>query len=103
MSSSKYGTAADSSLTGGSKYEDISNKYSPRSTREDDGDSISRYSKRSTGDEDYGFSRRSIKSKTSIDRGDEDSYSYTRKIKSYGDSEGISRVKIRQRYEFCFA
>ncbi|XP_044758879.1 obscurin isoform X8 [Coccinella septempunctata] len=91
LSSSKYGTATDSSFTGGSKYEDISNKYSSRSKLEGDEDSsISRYKRRSlaTGDEDYGFSRRSIKSKSALDKGDEDSYSYSRKIKSYGDSEG---------------
>ncbi|XP_045464007.1 obscurin isoform X4 [Harmonia axyridis] len=92
LSSSKYGTARDGSLTGGSKYEDISSKYSSKSRLErDEGDSLSRHSRRSlaAGDEDYGFSRRSIKSKTSsLDRGDDDSYSYSRKIKSYGDTEG---------------
>ncbi|KAL3285163.1 hypothetical protein HHI36_019282 [Cryptolaemus montrouzieri] len=90
LTSTKYGTAKDSSLTGASKYDEMSSRYSSRADS-GEGDSISRYNRRSLtgGEDDYGFSRRSIKSKTSaLDRGNSDSYNYSRSVKGYGGTEG---------------
>ncbi|KAK9877930.1 hypothetical protein WA026_020153 [Henosepilachna vigintioctopunctata] len=97
--SSKYGTPIDSALTGESRYNEISTKYSSRSKSDaGDLDSYSKYSRKPSteGGDDYGFSRRSIRSKTSLDEGENDS-SYSRRIKSYGERGGDGESYIYSR------
>ncbi|XP_068917949.1 obscurin isoform X4 [Tenebrio molitor] len=121
--SSRYGTdsiaskysSAESSLTGGSKYESLSSKYgssydtgdssfSRRSIRgESEGDySYSRHPRLGDDDGDYNYSRRSIKAVTS-EYGDGDNYS-RRSIRTtaegLGDADSYSvRKSIRSSVE----
>ncbi|XP_018567720.1 obscurin isoform X4 [Anoplophora glabripennis] len=111
---SKYGT--DSALTGGSKYDDYTSKYSKKSYSTDIGDTSSyntrkpltelgdneySYSRKSirssaTGDDDSSYSKRSSRSitRTSGETGDADSYYSRRSLKTslegVGDGDGYA-------------